>query len=335
MSLKEKINKLFPVKTFLSSSVTASDEKSNTLIKGENATFIFPKSKEYENSYQNLYKQLYDYLPKINHDRIKNIVKELLDRGLIYFGASVGDSTSPTRLMITTNNKLAGIILNIDLCRIDTSGDIFECKNPILCIYMIYYGYLRSIIIINKEDISKEYQLHELASGYIYVLLIKYFGKNVFLTEKQKAFLRCACIYIYYVYYLKLTHNSALSIINRHHHDIVNSELLDEFMFEMKSLSRFDNIKQLPNLIIDLKITNDTPNSITIGLLKTLKTNGYYSFIGHLDMFLSFIVISKYPVSVVFNVDGLNNNKICDTIEDIILKYSKNIPYALDVIPTK
>ena len=334
MSLKEKINKLFPVKTFLSST-TSSDEKNNTLIKGENATFVFPKSEEYSASYQNLYNQLYDYLSKINHAEIKNIVKELLDRGLIYFGASTGESVSPTRLMITTNNKLAGLVLNIDMCRIDTSAEVFECKNPILCIYMIYYGYLRSLIIINKENITKEYQLHELASGYIYILFIKYFRKNAFLTEKQKAFLKCACLYMYYVHYLKYTHNSALANINRHHHDIVDSEYLDSFMFEMKSLSKFDNIKQLPNLLIDLKVTNDTPNSLTIGILKTLKTNGYYSFIGYLDMFLSFIIISKYPVSVVFNVEGINNNKISDTIEDILLKYSKSVSYALDVIPTK
>ena len=37
MSLKEKINKLFPIKTFLSNSVTEADEKNNTLLKGENA----------------------------------------------------------------------------------------------------------------------------------------------------------------------------------------------------------------------------------------------------------------------------------------------------------
>ena len=155
------------------------------------------------------------------------------------------------------------------------------------------------------------------------------------LTEKQKAFLKCACLYMYYVHYLKYTHNSALANINRHHHDIVDSEYLDSFMFEMKSLSRFDNIKQLPNLLIDLKVTNDTPNSLTIGVLKTLKTNGYYSFIGYLDMFLSFIIISKYPVNVIFNVEGINNNKISDTIEDILLKYSKSVSYALDIIPNK
>lgn len=333
LSLKEKINKLFPVKTFLSNSVTEADEKSNTLLKGENATFVFPKSKEYTNHYDLIYKQLYDYLQKISFDKIKIIVKDLLDKGLIYIGSSTGSSIAPARLMITTNNKLAGIVLNMNMCNIEVTEDSFVCKNPILCIYMIYYGYLRSLIIINKDSISKEYQLHELASGYIYILFIKYFGKNAFLSEKQKAFLKCACLYIYYIHYLKYTHNNALAIINRHHHDIVDSQFLDDFMFEMKTLNRFDNIKQFPNLLIDLKITNDTPNAMTIGLLKTLKTNGYYSLIGYLDMFLSFIVVSKYPVSSIFNVDGITNLKINNTIEEMLLKYLKNISYVLDIIP--
>ena len=331
MSLKEKINKLFPTKTFLMPSDSTINNE-NDLIKGENAIFVVPKIKDELERYSDFYKQLYDYLPKVTNDKIKTIVKDLLDRDLIFIGSASYDPNSPTRLLINANNKLAGIILNIYPCGINIKD--FKSKNPLLCIYMIYYGFLRSIIIINKEQISKEYQLHELAAGYIYVLFIKYFGKNSFLTEKQKSYLKCACLYIYYAHYFKLKHNNILATINLHHYDIVNSEFLESFMIDMKPLNRFTNIKELPSLLIDLKITNETPNSITIGILKTLKTNGYFSFTGYLDMFLSFIVVSKYPVDQIFNVEGILNNKINNAIEDILLEYSKKIKYAIGIIPT-
>jgi hypothetical protein len=87
-------------------------------------------------------------------------------------------------------------------------------------------------------------------------------------------------------------------------------------------------------MLIDAKVINESPNVITMSLLKMLKPMGFYCLIGPLDYFISLVIITKYPIEFIGN-KAPTNDKIQNAVEEVVLKYIDKIKYDLTAITNK
>jgi hypothetical protein len=68
-----------------------------------------------------------------------------------------------------------------------------------------------------------------------------------------------------------------------------------------------------------------------MSLLKMLKPMGFYSLVGPLDYFIPLVITTKYPVEFI-GAKTPTNEKIQNTIEEIITKYINSISYDLTAV---
>ncbi len=324
-----KLNKRFQSNSFNDSVVD------NVLVTPQVSIHVILQSKNNENIYNNFYEQFGLFLKKLPNNAVKKNVENLYNKKLIYIGFVQGSNQakeiSSRVLLNDSNNKLSGIVLNSNNLNIDIStGDTSNIDN---CIYATYFGIIRSAVIINKT-IKSNNDLHKLLTTYMYLIFNKIIGKNIFATQRQKDFLRLSCIYIYYIYFFNEKHSYVISILKRKYSDIVDKEIFDDFIKKINENRGYTTIKDIPKLLIDLRVIFIDPKKIYMKLIQTLKPIGFYTFIGPYDQFISSMILSKYPTDL-FSRQNLTNPKIHDAVEKLIEKYLKTITFEISGLPTK
>jgi len=321
------IDKLFQPKFFSNSDVN------NILLDSEQKMLVIDKNSESESIYTNFYNDLSTYISKLSNNSVKSQVQNLLNKDLIYLGLSKTKIDNIfSRLLITTDNKLAGIVLDTQQLAIDPITG--SCESADECTYAVYFGLVRAAVVLNKDEIRKDKDLHKLMTTYLYLLLLKAVGIDKIYSEKFKVFIHILAIYMYYKYYLKEKHNFIISILENDYEPFIGKKNIEEFLPTIEKFVDYQSIKDFPKMLIDAKLWTENPNIITIALLKTLKPTGFYCLLGPLDYFVSLAVVSKYPVEF-FSKKSLVNEKLQDAIEEIIVKYINKIKYDLSVIQKK
>lgn len=315
------IDRMFPPKYFNDSPVT------DILKAKEKSIILLSKSSSDENTkiYNNFNEMFKTYLDKLPNNNVKKYVLDVFNRDLIFIGATSSHKNDAVFTRIFIKDKLAGIVLDSKVLDINLfSGDSPNIDD---CVYAVYFGLCRAATLMNQRDIRNNLDLHKVITAYIYILLVKALGQNTVYNDKYKTAFHIACIYSYYRHFFKEKHTKTISIIKRDYKDIVPEDMLKEFLPSMDNVSRYDNLKDLPKILIDLNVYNGTPQNVILSFLKLLGNNGFYNLIGSLDQLIGMIVVSKYPTDL-FNKNVSVTDKIHDTVEKIIVKHINRIQYS-------
>ncbi len=322
------LNSRFPAQAFNASDVD------NVLVAPQEQIHVLLQSEKNQEVYKRFYEDFGLFLKKLPSGKVNKYVSDIYNKKLIYVGFTKNNKAkeiSSRVLLNPDNKKLTAIVLNSDNLDIDLkTGETFNIDD---CIYAAYLGLIRAAIILNT-DIKSNKELHQLLTTYMYLIFIKVIGKNTFVTQRQKDFLRLSCVYIYYIYFFNEKHSYAVSILKREYKDIVEKDIFEDFIKQIELNKGYTTIKDIPKLLIDLKIIFVDPKQIYMSMIRSLKPIGFYTFIGPLDYFISSLILTKYP-SELFSKYNLTNPKLHDSIEELTEKYIKKIKFEVNGLPKK
>ena len=308
-----------------------SDTDVNALLSSdEQKILIITRDKDGLPIYDTFNQDFSKYLSKMPNNAVKENCRNLLNKNLIFLGeAKLKPDNVVVRPFITTGNQLAGLALDSQQLGVDPTTGAAESIDE--CIYATYFGLVRSAVLINKTEIRQNKDLHKLLSTYLYLLFLKVIGSDKLYSEKQKALVHILSIYIYYKHYLKERHSYILSILQRDYDKFIGKEYLEEFLPTLDKIQSYTSLKEFPKILIDTKVINESPNVITMSLLKMLKPMGFYSLVGPLDYFIPLVITTKYPVEFI-GTKAPTNDKIQNAVEEIMLKFIDKIKYDLTAI---
>ena len=327
MLTHSKLNTLFPPRRFNDSSV------SDMLATREKNIYVIERSGNYQETYKNFDELFKAFLNKLPSNNVKKYVSHIFDKQLIFVGTSTSAKNDAvfTRLFLP-KTKLNGIVLDSHVLDIDVStGDTTNIDD---CVYAVYHGLIRASILVNRDKIIKDTDLHKLLINYIFRIFLRVIGQGVVYNDKQKNFVYMACAYSFYRHFLKQKHSLAISNVKYNHKSIFDKETLSEFSDMMQGISRYDSIKDIPKILIDLNVYHDSPSKAMIKLLEILGNTGVFSLIGGLDQFISMVILVKYPTNL-FPKSAMSNQKVHDAVENIIIKYVDGLQYETTTLLNK
>ncbi len=322
------LNKFFPVKFYAHSDIDRiiqdSELKHYILLHGDNRYVAF---------YSTFNEDISTFLSKLPAGPVKEHVQNLMNKGLIYVAiAETKASVTFCRCLITVDNRLAGLSIVAQSLGVDPiTGSVSAADD---CVYALYFGLCRAAVLIHRDDIYKDKDLHKLMSTYVYFILMKSLGADKTYTTKSREFIHLISIYLYYRYYVKEKHAYILHIIEKEYKEVIDPKTIDEFLPTLDRMSDYDSIKDFPKILLELKLYDKSTNAFILDLLKFLKPTGFYHFIGPLDLLIGLAIISTYPFDLV-SKNALVSQNLQKNIETTILKYIDKIKYDLTAIPKK
>jgi hypothetical protein len=262
---------------------------------------------------------------------VKKYVEFVFNKGLVFIGFSPKKTPAVfSRLLISKEGKVAGVVL--DSGDLDIALQSGETPSIDDCIYAVYYSLIRSGVLAFKNEVSKDKELHRNLVIYLNQMFLRSLGKGTIYNEKQKHAIMIACIYIYHRHYLQQKHLSAISFLKRNYSNIVDKSSLEEIVPKLEGTSKYSSIQDIAKILVDLKIITTQPNRITMNLLRNLSTAGFYSLIGSLDLFIGFVVLSRYPTGI-YPRTAMISDKLHRKVEDIVSKHLAKVQYDTSGIP--
>jgi len=305
-------------------------EVNKILSEDEQKIYILFRDKDNASIYDTFTSDFGQYLSKMPNNVVKTNCQNLLNKNLIYLGiAKIKPDNVVVRPLVTTDHKLTGMVLDSQQLGVDpTTGSSNSIDE---CVYATYFGLIRSAVLINKSALRQNKDLHKLLSTYLYLLFLKAIGSDKIYSDKQKALVHMLSIYIYYKHYLKERHNYIISIIERDYGKFIGKEYLEEFLPTLDKMANYTSVKDFPKMLIDAKVINESPNILTMSLLRMLKPMGFYCLIGPLDYFIPLVIITKYPVEFIGSKVP-SNDKIQNAVEEIMVDYIDKIKYDLSIV---
>jgi hypothetical protein len=303
----------------------------------ERAIFRLPLNNE-ENKllYETFFRLLNEHIAKFTNSTIKNLILDLQSgKNIVYLGLSIENKNEPifSRLLISrSSNSLYGIILDLhrfNVSKYDTNSliELFENlsqKDFNMIFYILYYSLIRSAVLLNHKEIMSNMDLHKLMIRYLYLLVLKSIGSKIISSDRQKLLLNFTCAYLYFRHFLEYKHINAVSTIRK----IIdlNKDFFQEYADTINIISKYNDIKDIGKILIDLKVINMNPSQIIISLYKVLTSVGFFSITSCLDIFIGMAILSKYPTNL-FDKSTETLDTLHSSIENIILPLINKIKY--------
>jgi hypothetical protein len=293
--------------------------------------FWLAKDQDHKLAYTRFNDDFKLFLSKMPSNDVKKYVEFAFNKGLVHIGFSKTKTPAIfSRLLLTKEEKVAGIVL--DSSDLDISINTGETPSIDDCIYAVYYSLIRAGVLSNRNEIDKDKELHRNLVIYLNQIFLRSLGKGTIYNEKQKHAILITCIYIYHRHYLQQKHLSALSFLKRNYTNIVDKSSLEEIVPKLEATSKYSSIQDISKILVDLKIMTTNPNKIIMNLLKNLSTSGFYSLIGSLDLFIGFVVLSRYPTGL-YPRSSMISDKLHRTVEQIMIKYLGKVEYDTGALP--
>ena len=139
-----------------------------------------------------------------------------------------------------------------------------------------------------------------------------------------------SCAYLYHRSFLSQKHPMALTKVKNNYKDIIKSNV-DNIITKLDRTSKYSTMKDIPKVLVDLKIVTTNPNQLMISLLKVLGSTGFYCFGGSLDHFIAAIILAKYPTGL-FPKSMMVSDKLHTTVENVMSKYLAKVEYDVSAI---
>lgn len=294
------------------------NEDDNIIIEHDKYLLVLTRNENSADIYNSFDSQLNTYLNKIT-GKNKEITKLLLDKQLIYIGINPKKTTTGLASMGYHNNKLSYIILDSSILDIDTLdgtiGNIEETINA------VYYQFIRFICLTN-QDLKKNDILNSLIIKYYTYLIMKVL-KLFSQTDKQSELIKYIVGIMYYRCFIKLNSNLASEKTLK----IIDPKYIDEFQntINLKLIDKYTDIKDILKILIDYKLTFETPNQLTYSLLMGLKPTSFLSSTISYEFLLSGIITSLY--SQEFYKTLLINQSLQIQIEKIVSQEFNNAKF--------
>lgn len=165
------INKLFKPSFF------ADTEVNSILSSEEQKIYIIEKDKNELEIYDTFNSDFSNYLIKMPNNIVKESSRKLLNNNLIFLGiAKTKPDNVIVRLFLTNDNKLAGIVLDSQQLGVDPTTGVSDSIDE--CIYATYFGFIRAAVLLNKNNIRQNKELHKLLSTFLFLLFLKAIGPD-------------------------------------------------------------------------------------------------------------------------------------------------------------
>jgi hypothetical protein len=320
--MASNVDKLFPPKMFNDSAVNTA------LITKEKSIAVIFRDEEYKHLYDN-FDNLYSlYLSKLPENHIKKYVSQVFNKNIVFIGISSSAKNDAvfSRLLVLENRGVVnGIVLDANVLDIDIeTGDTSSIDN---CIYATYFSIIRSAVLLNVDKITSNTMIHKLVIQYIWLTILKAVGQKSVYNMKQKNLVYLACIYTFYAHFIKLKHPMIVSKIKKEYKEHFDQEIFKEIIPLVDDIKKYQNIKDIPSILVDFRVYNDIPSKIYIELFKILGNTGFYNFISSLDQLISMIVLSKYP-TMLYNKSVMTSEKIHNKLESDLLPFIDAIKFS-------
>jgi len=301
----------------------------NDILVSEPSDFIwYDKNDErFKTSYEQFNQDFAMYLSKLPNNNVKKYVGEVFNRGLVSFGQNQltkGTSMYFTRVTVEDNKLLR---INLDSKEFEIDAKTGDTKNIDECIYATYYAFLRCVVVANRTDIKKDKKLQELLAQYLYQILISVIPPGSIDTPKQKFAIKTIAYYTFYRHFIRESHAAAIKIL-KEIFDVKNGkEQFDEVLPSLKEIDKYTSVKDFPKMLIDSGALNIDPNVFLISLLKKYKQQAFYCIQGSFDMFLAFVIVTKYPFELFGDSPSVNTN-IQKEVEELMISYMRKVKFG-------
>lgn len=268
------------------------------------------------NIYNNLDKELNLYLSKIPNDLIRNIITDLSNKKMIFYGLLpiYQNGITGTILFNSNSDELIAIVVEMNNLEIDINDGTITRPSDV--IYTIYQQYLRAVTISSMNLILKDDELNSLLEKYFNFLIIKIL-KLSYLSEKQRILFDVTTSTFFNTYYFNINPNLSFErALTKHCPDKFYDEI--KFLISPERMKSYTKFNDLFNAYYDNKAILEDPNIIIRKVLQGLKLYGYIFIGSSLDYLISTACASKYNYSILTscNID----NKLQSHIENIIIK---------------
>ena len=317
------LDKVFPPREFSQTTT------SNVLQTAEKSIIAVTRDEEETAKYLNFDSGINLYLSKMSTGIAKKYVSKLMNLKLAFMGRSLTKDDGVFARVFMTSNKLSGIVLDsLDLGIDLNTGDVVSVDD---CVYALYFGMLRAAVVLFKDSIRTDKNLHKALSVYLFLLIMKSIDKNIIYTSKQRSFVQIVCTYAYYRHFLGESHSYTVRTLQKDYKDVIEQSDLREFLPQLDTIKHYSSTKDLPKMLVDTNILRMNPNEIIIGFFKKFRTQGIYTIFGPLDSFVGMSIISKYPTEL-YTKETAPPPKIHSTIESIMDKYLAKISFEVTVL---
>ena len=299
----------------------------NLMTNVEDQLVLVVRSKNNQKSYNNFDEDFSAYLTKLPASIMKKQVQQIFNRQLVYFGPSKNrDYVINSRGLISKNEKLVGIVLNSYALDINiNTGSTPQIDEAI---HSTYYGLIRSAAVINKQEIKKDIELHKLVTSFLFLLMLRIFGKNLnVMSSSQKVLLQLLCVYIYYRQFFDERHAHIIHLIEKKYvGDVISKDDYENYKVTVDKFAPYTSFKDLPRAINDFNLSNVNSQQLMMFIIKHIDKSGFYAVIGSFDYLVASIILSKYPTEII-SKGFATNTEIQNRIEKIFDKYINKLSY--------
>jgi hypothetical protein len=287
--------------------------------------FLSKKSSDSKIIYDRFYSDLNIYHLKIPNSNCKKILEQLISRNLIFIGKNLSNlKTGNIGAFTLKDSKLSGIILDVSELNINIQTG--ESESIDLPYYASYFEYIRAVVNLNGQKISKDTKLNTSIIHYLSLMFIKMLASNITLNDKQKIFLECLVSYFYLRFLLNQNHNKVkFDIIET----LETKELKSEFKFLSEKLDKYNSFKDIYKAFLDYNLFNEPPSVLLMKSLNKVSPFIFYNLTSTLDYLIALIVLSNYSFKLTSNSNI--NSGIQTQVENDIIKYSTNVNYDLSL----
>jgi len=321
--MSNKLNQFNNNVEFASKDNTIADK----LQKTEHGILVYSKKNE-NIDFDTFFTDMRLYLKKMPKNNVTENVFKLLNSNGIFLGLyeKKKEFSIYSRILLTTDNKLAGVVLETADLNIGFNGETDNIDN---CIYATYFALIRASLKCNPETLKTDYDLHKLCTSYLFNLFLKSLGKSNSFNKLQLDGIHLSCAYCYMRHYLQLTHSSAVSRLNRVFIDVVDKNNLEKLLPSFELVSNYNSLKDIGKVLISLDVLSVNPNKILLLLIQNFGKLFFYNIMGSLPNLIATIIITNYPTDLVGNVSSVNS-KLESIIEKFVVQnYLNKLKYSI------
>jgi hypothetical protein len=275
--------------------------------------------------YTDFYDNLNTYMMKVPASLAKEAVSKLVDKRLIFLGKDLDSSKNGIiGTLIINKNALAGVVLEVSDLEINPQTG--ETPNIDECFYASYFEFIRAAVLINRDKIRVDKQIHELCVHALYYIFLRLLGKDIQFTETQKQSLQIIVTYFFYRHEMSETHSLSVEKALTG----VPKDLAESIRPELDKLDKYKTMRDFFSALVDMRLITDSPNKYIIFSLRKLNATGFFSVFTSLDYLISMIIIASYPVRFI----GINtiNTTIQNKLERLMFSYINKVKFDTNAL---
>jgi len=279
--------------------------------------------------YTNFYSDIRLFLRKMPRGPVSDYVSTLINHNGLFIGINKTRPDIPVfqRVLISPDEKLAGVVLPGDELNIDTgTGETDRIDD---CIYATYLGMIRASLKTKESTVNADFNLHKLCITYFFNLILKNIGRAQSFSKFKLDGTQLACSYLYFRHYLDYNHASALSRTTRLFADVMDKEHINQIKPSFELASRYKSMKDIGKVLVDLNIVSVNPNEILLALVQSNGRTFFYNLMSAIDYLFGLIILTKYPNNLFQKANTVNVN-LQNSIEQIVIQnYLSRLDYSI------